>query len=137
MFNLDEQYLRDLGIMDLPEDMRGSIVEGLEKQIQDRVSLKMAQGLTDEQLEEFADINEGDSEKAREYLMKVAPQFEAEATYVQAKESGGVSMDDLNKQFAQMKWLEFNVPNYSEIILETLNEVKEEILAQRAQVLGN
>jgi len=99
MFNLDEEYLRDLGIADMPEDMKKPLVEGLEKQIQDRVSLRIAERLTDEQLEELARLAESGDEEA------------------------------------QVKWLEEKVPNYDEIIREVLIEVKDEILAQRAQVL--
>ena len=70
MFNLDEQYLKDLGIMDLPEDKRQSIVEGIAKQIQDRVSLRMAEVLSDEQLDELADLGEREEEGREEAQVK-------------------------------------------------------------------
>jgi len=74
---LSEEYLRDLGIADLPEDLKKPLVEGLEKQIQDRISLEMAQGLTDEQLEELANISEGeDEEKVKAWLGQNVPNFE-------------------------------------------------------------
>ncbi|MCL1839643.1 DUF5663 domain-containing protein [Candidatus Saccharibacteria bacterium] len=97
MHNLDEQFLKDVGVADLPEDMKAELVEGLEKQIQDRISLRMAEVLSDEQLDAFA----------------------------------GIGADE------QTKWLEENVPDFREIVEDTLREVKEEILAQKAQALGN
>ena len=104
MFHLDEQYLADLGLAGLSEDVKKPLVEGIEQQIQDRISLRMAEGLTDEQLDHFADLTES---------------------------------EDPSKEAVQLKWLEQNVPNYQEIIIDVLKEVKEEILAQKAQVLGN
>ena len=101
MYNLDEEYLRSLGIADMPEEMKKPLVEGIEKQIQDRVSLRMAERLSDEQLEELAGLAESGEESV------------------------------------QMKWLEENVPGYDEVIREVLIEVRDEIQAQRKEVLGN
>ena len=100
---LDEQFLADLGIADLPEEEKRPLVEGLEEQIQNRISLKMAGELSDEKLVELADLSEG------------------------------ASGDEVVA--AQRKWLEENVPGYQEMVLATVEEVKEEILAQKAQAL--
>ena len=131
MFKLDEEYLKSLGIADLPEDAKKGLVEGLERQIQDRISLKFLEGLTDEQIDEFGKINEGAMSEVKTWLMSVDPQYETDARYVALKNGNELAGDELARQYAQMRWLDRNVPNYGEIIVGTMNEVKEEILAMK------
>lgn len=129
MFSLDEGFLKELGIADLPEDVKGPLAEKLEAQIQDRISLKFAEGLTEAQIDEFGKINEGEMSDVMWWLRGVDPQYETSGQFVQLKEGAkDVGEDEIVRQYAQMKWLERNVPDYAGIVLETLNEVKEEIL---------
>lgn len=44
--------------------------------------------------------------------------------------------DQISDQVAATKWLEVNRPDYREIVTRTINEIKEEIRANRAQLLG-
>ena len=95
MDNLDEQYLRDLGIADMPEEARRPLVEKLEQQIQDRISLRMAEDLSDEQLEELANITESagdDQGKVVEWLEQNAPNYKEiiEETLKEVKEEMSV-----------------------------------------------
>ncbi len=76
MSNLDEQFLRDLGIADLPEEKKGPLVAGLEEQIENRIGLKMAEGLSDEQLEELDRLTEGgDDAQVKEWLDRYVPGY--------------------------------------------------------------
>jgi hypothetical protein len=134
---LDEQYIRDLGIADMPEDIRNEFMDSIEQLIQGRVNLKVVDRVSDELLDEYDDINNGPIDNVKAWLKRVLPYYEGAADYKAVKEAAvDMSEEDFVREYARVKWLGMNVPDYMQIIAETMNEVKEEILTQQELVLN-
>ena len=133
---LDDQYIEDLGIADLPEDVKKEIIAGLEQTIQDDISLKVVEKLSDALLDEFNSINEDSIENAKNWLKKVSPYYESSPEFTENLEKSDLSEDEFTRQYAQVKWLQMNVPDYNQIVVEALANTKGQLLALQEKLLN-
>ena len=56
MFQLDEKFLEDIGLNDLPEEQKKPFLQHIYDELELRVGTKLSDGMSDEQLEEFESI---------------------------------------------------------------------------------
>ena len=85
-------------------------------------------GLTampEEQKQQFLDYIQEELE------VRIGERISKGLTEVQLNE-----FDMINDPFEAAKWLEKNRPDYREIVTRTINEMKEEIRANRAKLVG-
>ncbi|MCL1930134.1 hypothetical protein FWF93_03285 [Candidatus Saccharibacteria bacterium] len=132
---LDEQYLKDIGVADLPEDVRQQVADELESNMQDAISIRVAEDLSDTLMDEFDVLNDGAASDVRAWLDRVMPYYASSPEFLAGKEQSGVSDDDFTRSYAMVKWLGMNVPNYGEIVNEVLESSKSEILALREKTI--
>jgi hypothetical protein len=132
---LDDQYIQDLGIANLPEDVKKEIISGLEQTIQETISVRVAESLSDELIDEFNTINDGPIENVKDWLVKVSPYYATSPEFVQELAKSEAGEDDFTRQYAQIKWLQMNVPNYVDIVAEVLANTKKDLLALQDQLL--
>ncbi len=59
---MNEEFMREVGIWDLPEDKRRELAEGIEKQVMNRVSLKLGETLSDAQMDGLVAVSETEDE---------------------------------------------------------------------------
>ena len=59
--------------------------------------------------------------------------------FQQLVKATGVSADDprLKDEYAATKWLEVNRPDYREVVARVMDELKQEIAANRQAILGD
>lgn len=144
MFNLDDKFLDEIGLGALPESekpkMRSHIYETLEM----RVGMKLASGMSDAQLDEFESLISGDTTKARAYLNQSDPKWEQNPNYLKAvesakrraeKEQREPSINAVIAEYASLRWLETNFPNYKQVVAEELDKLKAEIKQAAPQIL--
>jgi len=60
MFQLDEKFLNDLGLADMPADQKKAFLDHIYDELELRVGTKLSDGLTDAQLSEFERIIDRD-----------------------------------------------------------------------------
>lgn len=145
MFTLDDKFLAEVGLDALPPQekpkMRGHIYETLEM----RVGMKLASGMSDTQLDEFEGLIGGDMAKARGYLTSVDPAWEQSQNYQNAvatqkkraeQENRQPNVDAVITEFASLKWLETNFPNYKQVVAQELEKLKAEIQASAPQIIA-
>ena len=53
MFQLDENFLNDIGLGSLPEAQKKPFLQHIYEELELRVGTRLSDGLSDEQLEEF------------------------------------------------------------------------------------
>jgi hypothetical protein len=133
---LDEQYLQDLGVNDLPEDAKKEIVAGLEQTVQDAISVRVVEKLPDALIDEFNSLTDGSIEEVKAWLTKVSPYYATAPEFLENKEKSGTDEEDFTRQYALIKWLAMNVPDYNQIVLEVLANTKGELLALKEQLLN-
>src|SRR5690606_39862551 len=89
MFQLDDKFLEDLGLGELPAEQRKAFLEHVYSQLELRVGTRLSEGLSEEQLSEFESFVDRDTEKVREWVQKHAPDYRNDESYKQIRQSAG------------------------------------------------
>ncbi|MDQ3158861.1 MAG: DUF5663 domain-containing protein [bacterium] len=110
MFKLDNNLLIELGLGGLPSLEKNRLLAQIYETLEMRVGIKLAEGMSDQQLDEF------------ETLMPL-PTDTPEAQ----KEKEGQAHN----------WLETNFPNYKQVVAEELAKLKEEVKAAAPQIMAS
>ena len=56
MFQLDDKFLADIGLDSLPEEQKKPFLQHTYDQLEYKVGIRLSEGMTDDQLEEFESI---------------------------------------------------------------------------------
>jgi hypothetical protein len=145
MFQLDDQFLTDIGLADLPEEQRKPFLQHVYDQLEYRVGVQLSEGMSDAQLEEFEAIIDKKPEIVDSWLASHAPQFESDELYAkiyqavsEAAARDGVVIEPalLRSEYAATKWLEVNRPDYRDVVARTLDQLKQEIVQNRDAILS-
>lgn len=139
MFQLDDKFLADIGLNDLPEDQKKPFLEHIYNELELRVGTKLSEGLSDVQLEEFEKIIDRDEIKINEWLALNAPNYQQDEAFARLAEAAKLDINDLRlkSEFAATKWLEVNRPDYRKVVAEVLELLKNEIVGNRNAILGD
>lgn len=139
MFKLDAQFLKDLGLDELPADQKQAFLDHIYSQLELRVGTRLSDGLSDAQLAEFEAFVERDDEKVNAWLQANAPDYENDTVYQQLKTGTqkDATQSVLLAEYASLKWLGVNRPDYRDVVKVVLDEIKQEILSNRDVILGN
>lgn len=147
MFQLDDQFLQDIGLGQLPDDQKKPFLQHVYDQLEYRVGVHLSEGMTDAQLEEFESIIDKKQEVVDAWVMQNVPQYALDPLFqriqteaVRAAQSQGVTLDpndpSLRADYAATKWLEVNRPDYRDVVASTLDALKQEIAQSRDAILG-
>ena len=139
MFQLDEQFLKDLGLDQLPEDQKQAFLDHIYSELELRVGVRLSDGLSDEQLKEFESFVDRNDQKVQEWVAANAPDYLNDQSYQQLKQNAPQGIDDraILAEYASLKWLGVNRPNYREVVSQVLEELKQEIMSNRDTLLSD
>ena len=134
MFQFNDEFLKSVGLEELPENQRQDFLEYAQEQFETRIGEVMMNKLTKEQQEEFDKISTDDAGAIQKVLDKY-PDYEKDFTYRRLINNG---TDELQAKsdFAVVKWLDENFPNYSDEINKILADLQSEIYAQKDKILA-
>lgn len=142
MFQLNDDFLKELGLDGLPEEQRVAFLKHIYGELEQRVGERLSQGLSDAQLDEFSEIIDRKPGAVDAFLAAHAPQYQQDPMFqrlLQALQSADstVGADDprVRAEFAATKWLEVNRPDYRNVVAEVMEELKKEIVANRDVIL--
>lgn len=138
MFQLDEKFLNDIGLNELPEEQKQPFLQHVYEELELRVGTKLSEGLSDQQLAEFESIIDGQPESINGWLNQNNPNYLNDPAFIQIKEAAKLDENDLNlkSEYAATKWLEMNRPDYRQVVAEVLDGLKGEIVNNRSAILG-
>ena len=138
MFQLDDKFLQDIGLADLPDEQKKPFLQHIYEQLEYQVGMRLSEGMSDEQLEEFEGIIDRKPEVVNAWLQAKVPQLEADPLFAKMQESTGLAADnfDLKAEYAATKWLEVNRPDYRNVVAQTLEALKQEVISNRDAILG-
>ena len=138
MFQLNEEFLKELGLDQLPEEQRKPFLQHIYSELELRVGEQLSQGMSEAQLDEFANIIDKTPGVVEGFLAKYAPNYQQEPMFQRLLQASGAAADDtrLRDEFAATKWLEVNRPDYRDVVAAVMNELKKEIIANRDAILG-
>ncbi len=137
MFQLDDDFLKDLGLDQLPQDQKNAFLDHIYSELELRVGVRLSDGLSDDQLQEFESFVDRDDAKVKDWVAKNAPDYLNDPTYQQLKENApqGTEESVLLAEYASLQWLGMNRPNYRDVVSQVLEELKQEIMSNRDTIL--
>lgn len=138
MFQLDDKFLQDLGLAQLPDDQKQAFLEHIYSELELRVGQQLSDGLSDAQLEQFEafiDRNEG---SVRTWVAANVPNYQSDPAFQQLQSGIPQGTDEIAvlSEYASLKWLGMNRPDYRDVVARTLEELKQEIINNRDAILG-
>lgn len=134
MFQLDDNFLNDVGMGNLPADEKDAFLQHIYQELELRVGTELAKDLDDAQLSEFEGLIGGDEAKVTLWLQNNVENYQASEEYksVVARAAGDDSkVNVLQAEYAATRWLETNRPNYRDVVAAKLAELKQEIIDNR------
>jgi protein-tyrosine-phosphatase len=138
MFQLDDKFLEDIGLNNLPEEQKKPFLQHIYDELELRVGTKLSDGMTDEQLEEFEAIIDRKDDVIVGWLEKFVPEYHNDVVFMQLQTSTDLDVNDpnLRADYAATKWLEINRSDYRQVVASVLEELKSEVIANRSVILG-
>lgn len=138
MFQLDDTFLADVGLGNMPEAEKQPFLQHIYQELELRVGTRLSEGMSDEQLAQFEAIIDRKMEIVDPWLMQYVPSYQNDQAFLQMQQATQLAADDLalKAEFASTKWLEFNRPNYRDVVKQVLEELKQEIRSNAASLLG-
>ncbi len=139
MFKLDDNLLKELGLGSLPPSEKNKMLAHIYETLEMRVGMTLAEKMTSEQLDEFERFIDGNLDYAKGYLNVNMPGWEQLPDY-QSQRSGaeqqGRPGDSIIPEFAALKWLEKNFPDYKGVVADELEKLKNEIKSVAPQIVS-
>ncbi len=138
MFQLDDKFLQDIGLGDLPEDQRKAFLQHIYDELELRVGTKLSEGMSEQQMSEFESFVDRNEDKVREWFASNMPDYASRPDYQQFASSApeGTPEVEIMSEYASLKWLEMNRPDYRQIVAQELESLKQEIMSQKDAILG-
>ena len=136
MFSLDDQFLADVGLADMPENEKEPFKQHIYNELELRVGSRLSEGMTDAQLQEFESIIDHNNDAITAWIAANAPEYLQDEVYNRMRQALAEATDqEVRDEYAATKWLEINRPDYRDVVKSTLNELKEEILKSQKDLL--
>lgn len=138
MFQLDNNLLQELGLGSLPASEKNKMLAHIYETLELRVGMRLADQMSDNQLDEFERFIDGDMGYARNYLDTNVPGWEQNPEYLTQRreaEAVGKPGDSAIPEYTALKWLERNFPNYRDVVAEELEKLKAEIKQQAPAII--
>ena len=139
MFQLDDNFLNDLGLGALPEEQKKAFLQHVYDELELSVGTKLSEGLNEMQLQEFEAFVDRDEQKVRAWFEKNMADYATRPDFQQLKASAPPEVDELAvlSEYGSLKWLEMNRPDYRQVVASELDKIKAEIVANRDGLLGS
>lgn len=138
MFQLDNNFLEELGLGGLPEDQKKAFLQHIYEQLELSVGTKLSEGLSETQMQEFEAFVDRNEDKVRQWFADNMPNYAEAADFQQLKTAApeGTPEIAIISEYGSLKWLELNRPDYKQVVAAELEAIKQDIIANRDSILG-
>ncbi len=137
MFELDDRFFDEIGLSDMPEAEKASFKEHIQEEIQVRIGERIADGMTVEKMQEFENIIDNIPGYVAEWLSKNSPNYTEDEIFKALKaQSQEAGEGRILSEYAAMKWLSINRPDFTQIIATVVDEMKSELRSNTDRILG-
>lgn len=138
MFQLDDKFLEDVGLGGLPDEQKNAFLDHFREQLELRVGTRLSEGLSDAQLEEFEAFIDRKDDVVRSWLATNVPNYQEDQIFQQLKAGAPANIPEniILAEYASLKWLGINRPDYRDVVSSTMEELKQEIITNRDAILG-
>lgn len=137
MFEIDDSLLDELGLSALTGQERAEFKEYVKTTLQERVGERLTEGMSDETLDEFGYFMDGNVDGMKQWLNSHIENYQQDPNYQQfVAANPNASEADILSSYGSLAWLQVNRPDYSEVVKQTLDGLREEISKNRDAILG-
>lgn len=137
MIKIDEKFLDEVGLTDLPEEKKPEFIEQTQEELENRVGERMSEGLTLNQLQEFEGIMNNDRNAMIQILSQIGD-YRNDPIYIKILQRHGVTEGNLQilGEYLSVKWIQINRPDYATITADVEAQLKNEIIQARDRILA-
>ena len=137
MFQLDDNFLTDVGLAGLPDDQKQAFLQHIYQELELRVGTKLSQGLSEQQMAEFEAFVDQDEQKVRDWFLANMADYASRQDFVQLSQSAPEGTPELAVlcEYGSLKWLELNRPDYRDVVAAELESLKSEIRANADTII--
>ncbi len=137
MFELDEKFFEEIGLNRMPVNEQEEFKKHIQEEIEVRVGERISDGMSPEKLDEFEAIIDENSDFIQNWVLMNVPNYKNDEIYQTfiAQNNGQESAEIMN-EYAAMKWLQVNRPDFARIIETVMNEMKGELRANIDKIIG-
>ncbi len=138
MFQLDNNFLKDIGLENMPDEQKKPFLQHIYSELELRVGTQLSDDMSDAQLDEFEKIIDHNDNEISGWLAKNSPNYHEDKIFndLQSKTGLDVNSPELRSEYAATKWLEINRPDYRKVVENVLNNIKQEIIDNKDKILG-
>ena len=139
MFQLDDNFLQQVGLGGLPEDQKQAFLAYFREQLEFRVGTKLSDGLSESQLSEFEAFMNRNMDITNQWVTANVPDYQNDQVYQKLKAGAPdtVTADDILAEYASLRWLSINRPDYRDVVAGTMEELRQEVMKNRDAILSD
>ena len=138
MFQLNDQFLADVGLDALPAGDKSGLLKHVYETLELRVGTRLSEGLSYAQLEEFERIIDREVDVIIEWVEHHAPDFPQDPVYQAMREAlSGADDSVILCEFVSTKWLEVNRRDYRDVVAAEVKRLKAELMEAAPGILAS
>lgn len=137
MFELDERFFDEIGVNQMPEKEREEFKKHIQDEVEVRVGERISDGISAEKLDEFEMIVDGDSDFIQNWVLNNSPNYKNDEIYMAfVSQNDGQESAEIIAEYAAMKWLQINRPDFQQLVAIVMDEMKSELRANMDKIIG-
>ncbi|MDO4868315.1 MAG: DUF5663 domain-containing protein [bacterium] len=137
MFELDEKFFEEIGLNRMPVNEQEEFKKHIQEEIEVRVGERISDGMSPEKLDEFEAIIDENSDFIQNWVLMNTPDYKNDEIYQTfVNQNNGQESAEIMNEYAAMKWLQVNRPDFAQIIETVMNEMKGELRANINKIIG-
>ena len=130
MFQLDDNFFEGIGIERMSPEEAVVFKQHVQEELEARIGERIMDGFSNEKLEEFEKIIDDVPGFVDNWLMINVPDFRSNRAFnALIQQNGGQENRQTIAEFASMKWLEINRPDFNQITTIVMKEMQDELKA--------
>ena len=130
MFQLDDNFFKGIDIDRMSPEEAAVFKQHVQEELEARVGERITDGFSNEKLEEFDKIVDDVPGVVDNWLMINVPDFRSNRAFnALVQQNGGQENRQTIAEFASMKWLEINRPEFNQITTIVMKEMQDELKA--------
>ncbi|MGE5309658.1 MAG: DUF5663 domain-containing protein [Sphaerimonospora mesophila] len=137
MFRLDDKFLEDLGLGNLPPEQKQAFLQHIYSELEMRVGERLTDGMSDELLDEFGYFVDMNQDGMTKWFGENLPDYSEREDYQQLRSANPEAPEAaVMSEYGAMKWLQLNRPDYPQVVAAVLDELKAEITENKDAILA-
>ena len=130
MFQLDDKFFEGIGIERMSPEEAAVFKQHVQAELEARIGERIMDGFSSEKLEEFEQIMDDAPGFVDNWLRLNVPDFRNDKTFAAlVQNNNGQETRQVISEFASLKWLEINRPDFNQISMLVIKEMQDELKA--------